>query len=544
LRFQIPKALLLFLLAAASALACPRAAAARDACLTDADVKAMLSRVNSAQTAPPNAKLRERLLSLKEEGLKTARDATLEARKGDELMKRLRASREKNAARLCPILKEFGWPGADLVGRDGVAAAFYLLKNGSSFELQREMLPVVAAATKKGEIERADFAGYFDRLRLNAGLKQLFGTQATVENGFIVLYPVEDEGSVDERRRQYGLPPLREYLRSLERTYRLPLVKAPGSMVKAFADGPNAALARAGDALFAGQAVGEDEVVRVETNLVSLNVSVYSNKLKAHVSTLGQKDFAVFEDGREQPVTFFAATDVPFDLVLLLDLSGSTYDKRDLIRNSTRRFIEAARPADRVAVVTFTDVVNVVSPLTADHGRLLEKVEKMEANGGSNVWDALKFTLDRVVGAKTLERRRAVVMLTDGADNALTGTLGRGSKTAFSELVEAVRQSDALVIPIYVDTEHDDPFSHNVYDSARRTLSMLADESGGLFYKAKKLSDLNGVYAQVIEDLGKVYSLGYKPSNDRRDGLWREVKVRIRDRPDLSARARPGYYAR
>jgi VWFA-related protein len=445
-------------------------------------------------------------------------------------------------ARLCAVLKEFGWPGADIAGADGASAAFYLLRNSSSAGMQRDLLPVVVAATKKGDISRAEFASYFDRLRLNYGLKQLFGTQATVSGGFLVLYPVEGQEYVDERRRQYGLPPLAEYVRKLEKMYRLPLVKAPGSLAKSFADGEGAAqLARAADGL-GGQEVAEDEVVRVEANLVSLNVSVYSTRLKAHVSTLGPK---VFEDGREEAVTFFAATDVPFDLVLLLDLSGSTYGKRDLIRKSTRRFVEAARPADRVAVVAFTHAVQVISPLTSDRQRLLESVEKMEGNGGSNVWDALKYTLDEVLGpARTLERRRAVVMLTDGADNVLAG-FERGSKIEFSDLLEAVRQTDALVVPVFVNTQRsDDPFSKRLYESARRTLAMLADESGGLYYKANSLDDLNGVYRQVVEDLGKVYSIGYKPTNDKRDGLWREVSVRVRDRPDLSARARPGYYAK
>src|SRR5207245_7956721 len=106
-----------------------------------------------------------------------------------------------------------------LVGKEGVAAAFFLLKNSSSYQLQIDLLPVIIAAARKGEIRRADFAGYVDRLRLNAGLKQLFGTQATITNGFLVLYPIEAEAQVDERRRQYDLAPLGEYLRSLERIY-------------------------------------------------------------------------------------------------------------------------------------------------------------------------------------------------------------------------------------------------------------------------------------------------------------------------------------
>jgi Ca-activated chloride channel family protein len=83
-----------------------------------------------------------------------------------------------------------------------------------------------------------------------------------------------------------------------------------------------------------------------------------------------------------------------------------------------------------------------------------------------------------------------------------------------------------------------------VYANARRTLNLLADESGGLYYKAKKIEDLNGIYEQVIQDLGKVYSLGYRSTRQQRDGTWRTVKVEIADRPELKARTRPGYYAK
>ena len=112
------------------------------------------------------------------------------------------------------------------------------------------------------------------------------------------------------------------------------------------------------------EAAADVEVLRIETNLVSLNVSVYSNKLRTIVSNLEQKDFSVFEDGHQEAISFFAATDVPFDLVLLLDLSGSTISKRNLILKSTQRFVEAARPFDRLAIVTFTTETEIVSPLT------------------------------------------------------------------------------------------------------------------------------------------------------------------------------------
>jgi Ca-activated chloride channel family protein len=229
--------------------------------------------------------------------------------------------------------------------------------------------------------------------------------------------------------------------------------------------------------------------------------------------------------------------------VLLVDLSGSTEGKRDLIKKSTLRFIEAARPADRLAIVTFADKANVISPLTLDRAQLAASVENMKGTGGSNVWDAVKFALENVLGPKTLERRRAVVLMSDGIDGALVSSLG-GSKTAFADLVQQVGQTDALIIPIYLDTQMDiEGFGKSLFENARRTLNLLAEESGGSYYYARKLSDLNGVYEQVINDLGKVYSLGYKPTNATRDGNWRSVQVSIVNRTDLVTRTRPGYYA-
>ena len=108
-----------------------------------------------------------------------------------------------------------------------------------------------------------------------------------------------------------------------------------------------------------------------------------------------------------------------------------------------------------------------------------------------------------------------------------------------------MRQTDTLIVPIYLDTEEDygSLYQKQTYENARRTLNLLAAESGGTYYHAKKISDLNGVYEQVINDLGKVYSLGYKPTNATRDGTWRWVQVSIPNRADLVARTRPGYYA-
>jgi VWFA-related protein len=434
-----------------------------------------------------------------------------------------------------------------MIGPAGVPALYQLLKNSTSYEMQRDLLPVIVAVIKKDPKQKPEFAGLYDRLRVSAGMKQLFGTQAVSVGGFIVLYPIEDEPKVDARREEFGMTDMRQNMQTLQRIYGKPVIKSRQAPSSKHSKQLTDSIARAVDATdLDPNYVDPNDVITTETNLVNLNVSVFNNKLKMFVGELKQEDFRVLEDGQEQTVSYFASTDVPFDLVLLVDLSGSTIDKRDLIKKSTLRFIEAARPNDRIAIVTFHSAPTIVSPLTLDRSQLAASVENMQGQGGSHIWDALKFTLDNVLGPKTLERRRAVVLMSDGADGALArfGT-PRGSMIPFANLLEQVRQTDVLVVPIYLDTEDSmgNVFLEGEYDNARRTLQLLAQESGGSYYKAKKLSDLNGVYEQVINDLGKVYSLGYKPTNPTREGDWRNVQVSIVNRPDLVTRARPGYYA-
>jgi VWFA-related protein len=514
-------------------------------CLSPEEVKTLVAQVKSTRSATFNQTLSRELVALKESDQVRFKADIAENKKAEDLFKSLKGTRERNATELCQTLKTYGWPTPQLVGAEGVDAAFFLLKN-STFDLQVDLLPVVIAAVNQGELPPNEFPGYFDLLRLRGGLKQMFGTQATIINGFLVLYPIEAEAQVDARRKQFGLGPLAEYLRNLERVYQKPLVKSTGALTNSFSDKEQKSIVRASaTGLFEGQTVEEEDVIRIDTNLVSVNVSVYSTKLRTNVSMLEQKDFAVTEDGRPETISFFGTTDVPFDLVLLLDLSGSTSGKRDVIRKSTQRFIEAARPSDRLAIVTFADSPKVVSPLTEDRNQLLKSTKKIEGEGGSNIWEALKFTLDQVVGAKTTARRRAVVLMTDGIDSSLSGVVD--SRISFADLVEAVRHNDTLIIPICLDTgdvgASRGEFARKMLENARKSLELLADESGGLFYKARKIEDLDGVYGQVIEDLGKVYSLGYKSTNEKRDGSWRTVNIQIPNQPDLKARARPGYYA-
>ena len=516
-------------------------------CVTPDEVKQMLARVQSPPAVTVDKKLREELIKMAEK----QRELLLEVVQKDQAKKsdqeKLHKLYENNTARFCEIIKSVGWPTAALVDRDGVLAAFQILKSAANYELQRDLLPVILASLKKDPTQKPEFAGFFDRLRVSAGMKQLFGTQAVSMGGFLVLYPIEDPTKLDSLRAEFGLPPMEYNIHELERTYGKPLVRARQAPSSALSKQLTDSITQAVDtAALGANEVDPGDVIKTETSLVNLNVSVFNNKLKTFVGSLTKDDFQVQEDGKEQAVTYFASTDVPFDLVLLIDLSGSTSEKRDLIKKSTLRFIEAARSTDRLAIVTFSDEPAVISPLTLDRAQLTASVANMEGGGGSHVWDAVKFALDQVIGPKTPDRRRAIVLMSDGVDGALMhyGPY-RGSTTTFADLLDQVRGTDTLIVPIYLDTEDSSygGYAKEEYENARRTLNLLAQESGGNYYKARKLSDLNGVYEQVINDLGKVYSLGYQPTNPARDGSWRWVQVSIVNHPELVARARPGYYA-
>lgn len=297
-----------------------------------------------------------------------------------------------------------------------------------------------------------------------------------------------------------------------------------------------------------GQTVEVGDTIRIDSDLVNLQVSVLSHDSSKPPNFLQQRDFQIIDEGVPQEIKFFAAADAPFDLILLLDLSGSTANKLKLIRSSAKRFVDACRPADRIAVLTFAEDLEVVSPLTSDHKSLKKNIDDIERlTDGTKFWDALRFAFKKVVNASDTSRRTAIVVMTDGIDNALPLVPGEGSTTTFEELVDSAQRSDAIVFPVYLDTEKEEVKKRHAppsaYASARAQLAQLAEISGTVVRKAERLSDLDSVYDQIIKDLGTVYSLGYRPGNLTRDGKWHKVRVNLIDCPDLTARTRSGYYA-
>ena len=301
----------------------------------------------------------------------------------------------------------------------------------------------------------------------------------------------------------------------------------------------------------AGVAVAQetDETIRIDSDLVDLKVSVLGFPPNTPPPILELKDFLVLEDGVPQEISFFAAADTPFDLVLLLDLSGSNSKNLKMIRNSAKRFVDAARDVDRIALVTFTDQPALYSSFSLDRKKLKKTIDEMdEAIGGTNFWDSMDYVLRALIPRGSELRRSAVVVMTDGIDNALPDVPGPGSRIPFEALLRRIRDSESIVFPIYLDTEEENVKRYHVpraaYALAREQLGQIANTCGTQMYRAARLSDLDAVYAQVVRDLSTVYSIGYSPTNKSLDGKWRSVEVRLTSRTDLFARTKRGYYAK
>jgi VWFA-related protein len=315
---------------------------------------------------------------------------------------------------------------------------------------------------------------------------------------------------------------------------------------------------------------GEEGELKLATHLVNLNVSATDKDGKA-IAGLKQEDFSVFEDNVPQQITFFSPETSPFNLVLLIDLSGSMKDEIELIKETAIHFLDIIGAQDNVAVVTFTTDVTVVSHLTRDRDDLRESIDWMLApSGGTAFYDALGYALVEVL-RKVKGQRNAVIAITDGEDNALQSKLleklvlpGAGAVTgsflSFEELLDGATESDALVYPIHLNptlaaqpviqlnpgskaASRQQQIQPQLTQIATRQLRSLADATGGRFYHANRIGDLKGVFEQVAAELRTVYSMAYTPTNLKYDGSFRKIRIQAIS-ADIVVRTRPGYYGR
>jgi VWFA-related protein len=295
--------------------------------------------------------------------------------------------------------------------------------------------------------------------------------------------------------------------------------------------------------------ISEGDVIRVDTELVSVNVSVVDRGTNRGVNDLTKDNFRLYEDNVAQQIAHFESASAPFNLVLLIDLSGSTAKVVELIKGAAMHFVEAARPFDRIAVITFAGSQVVVSPLTNDHAALRQRVNAIEKpEGSTKLYDSLAFAMDEVFREAKDSRRNAIVVMSDGLDSVMPNVTGEGSTLSYEELTRRVKEFDGVVYSVWVKTQSYVPLSiHDIqqetFDDAHDDMKELADNGGGAFYECKSLEDLAGAYERVVADLGTVYTLSYRPTNKVRDGSWRTIRVNV-DRPTAVARGKRGYYAK
>jgi VWFA-related protein len=290
----------------------------------------------------------------------------------------------------------------------------------------------------------------------------------------------------------------------------------------------------------------EEETIKLEASLVNLNVMV-TNRSGLAFQDLRKEDLLISENGVRQEVDFFRPSTAPFNLVLLLDLSGSIMDKLDIIKSGALKFLDVIGPQDRVAVITFTDQVRIVSPLTSNRDLLRKQIRAIEKpEGGTAFYEAMWVSLNEALRG-TDGQRNAIVVMTDGVDSSLNRYDPAPTRVSFNQLARRLEESDVIVFPIYLDTEFDEAFRGNfsgeAYTVARQQLDGVAELTGGVLFKAEDVRDLTGVYKQVAGALRTVYSVGYYSTSPERDGSFRRIRVHV-DRPDAAVRTRKGYYAK
>lgn len=295
------------------------------------------------------------------------------------------------------------------------------------------------------------------------------------------------------------------------------------------------------------QEINEGDIIRVDSQLVTLNMSVIDRNTNRGLVGLEKSDFRLFENGTEQQIVQFESSSAPFDLLLLIDLSGSTKDKLSLIRAAAQRFVDAARPNDRIGVVAFAGQPTLVSSLTLDRGLLRRRIGAMETSAGdTKLYDATDFTVNHVLADPKNRRRTAIIVMSDGLDGSIEGVLGNGSQMPYKEIISKVQEFDGVLYALWLNTEYQSlsalDTQPEAFDAGYDRMKEMADAGGGIFYEVDSLADLAGAYERVVADLGTVYSLAYRPLDKTRDGKWRGIRVRV-ERAAAVARGKRGYYA-
>lgn len=293
----------------------------------------------------------------------------------------------------------------------------------------------------------------------------------------------------------------------------------------------------------------DDEVVRVETNLITIPVSVFDRD-GLYIPGLRQGNFKIFEDGVEQEIAYFGTTDKPFTVALVLDTSPSTQYKIDEIHKAAIAFVDQLKPQDSVIVIEFHSSVKVQTEATRDREKIYRAIYRAEFGGGTSLYNAVDEALRKQLGK--VEGRKAIVLFTDGVDTT-------SRKNSYDSTLNYAEESDALIFPIYYNTYFEnqqrsggafpDIFlggpppgtTAEEYALGRRYLDELADSTGGRVFRPESTpGGLTRAFEGIAEELRRQYNIGYVPQETGKPGQRKQIKVRV-NRPGLIIRARDSY---
>ena len=294
----------------------------------------------------------------------------------------------------------------------------------------------------------------------------------------------------------------------------------------------------------------ERNAIRIETRLVNLNVKAL-NRGGQPLIDLKPEDFAVYEDGLKQEVAHFRPVDAPVNLILLLDLSGSTKNKRKAMQEAANRFIDILPAQDNVAIVAFTRKYRPLTDFTKDKAKLKSVLKDIrDISGDTAFYDSMWKALDRL--DQLSDARKAIIVLTDGEDDSIESS--DPTEHTFEQLLDRASEEDVTIYPIYFS-----PSNH--YDKlgllfgggslmgneksriARKQLGDLAEQTGGEIFNAQREENLEEAYRQVAAEVHTLYSLAYSPDKLMHNGEFRKVSVKV-SRDGAVARTRRGYYDR
>ncbi len=317
--------------------------------------------------------------------------------------------------------------------------------------------------------------------------------------------------------------------------------------------------------------LAEGDVVRIDTNLVTVPVSVFDRQGRL-ISNLQRENFSVFENSVEQPISHFEPTEKPFTVALVLDTSGSTVFHLWEIKEAAIAFAKQLRPQDRVLVVTFNDLVMLLTEATNDLKVVTEVIQRGANTGFSTrLYDAIALVINERLNK--IDGRKSIVLFTDGVDT-------KSHLATYKSTLREAEELDALIYAIQYDTTDfvaaTQTPNNNVtiltrrspvwpygttqqvingpataipgttigdYQLADQYLNQLSEKTGARLYKANDRAQLAAAFSKIAGELRSQYSLGYYPKITAKSGERRLIKVRV-NQPDLAVRARESYVQR